>query len=120
MTQTDVDEFVLQIKTKHKKIVQTLNIEYCTDDNDNYIILYCIRIKKSQHQKGYGSAIMGELTKFADYHNVRIKLWATDVFGTNLKILYAFYQRHGFVLIKKDNDGLMIYYPNKSMYTNNI
>jgi len=118
MTKADVDEFVLKIKSKYNKIIKTFNVEYCTDDDNNYYItLYCIWIKKSQHKKGYGSTIMGELIKFADYHNVRIKLYVTDVFGVDLKILYAFYQRLGFVLIKTNNDGLMIYYPNKSLYT---
>jgi RimJ/RimL family protein N-acetyltransferase len=113
MTQTDVDEFVLSIKTKYKKIVQTLTIEYYTNDNnDNYIVLYFIRIAKSQQQKGYGSAIMGELTKFADYHNVRIKLSVTDVFGVSTKVLYAFYIRHGFTPVTESKYGQMIYYPN--------
>lgn len=112
MTQTDVDEFVQGIKSKYKNILKTFNVEYRTkDDNDNYIYLYCIWIKKSQHKKGYGSTIMGELVKFADYHNVRIKLFVTDVFGVDTRVLYAFYQRHGFI-VANYHEAEMIYYPN--------
>jgi ribosomal protein S18 acetylase RimI-like enzyme len=112
MTQTDVDVFVNGIKAIYKNIIKTFNVEYCTDDNNNnYIYLYCIWIKKSQHKKGYGSTIMGELVKFADLHNVQIKLYVTDVFGVDTKVLYAFYHRLGFIVVSY-RDGEMIYYPN--------
>jgi GNAT superfamily N-acetyltransferase len=101
------------IKTKYKNVLKDLILEYCTDDEGEYIQINCIQIKPSQRNKGYGSAVMSEIVQLADKHNVRIRLYVTDLFGAELKRLYEFYRKHGFVLIKKENDGHMIYYPNK-------
>jgi GNAT superfamily N-acetyltransferase len=100
-------------KTKYKNILQDLKLEYCTDEDGEYIYLVCLKIKKSQQLKGYGAAVMSEVLQLADKHNVRIRLYATNIFGAELKRLYSFYQKLGFVLIKKCNDGEMLYYPSK-------
>ena len=101
-------------KTKYKNIIQELKLEYCTDEEGmEYMYLVCIKIKKSQREKGYGSTIMSEIVGFADQHNVRVHLFATNIFGSELRRLYGFYRKQGFVLIKKANDGHMIYYPEK-------
>jgi GNAT superfamily N-acetyltransferase len=115
LNQNVLDEFISYLKKiKYKNLIQDLRLEYCTDDEGIFIYLVCIKIKKSQQKKGYGNAIMGEIIQLADSHNVRIKLWVTDIFGVDLKVLYEFYKKHGFFLIKKDNDGHMIYIPNKN------
>lgn len=114
LNQNVLDEFISYLKKdKFKNKIQDLRLEYCTDDDGVYIYLVCIKIKKSQQKKGYGNAIMDEIVQLADKHNVRVKLWVTNVFGTDLKVLYEFYKKHGFFLIKKDNDGHMIYFPSK-------
>jgi GNAT superfamily N-acetyltransferase len=100
-------------KTKYKNILQDLKLEYCTDEDGEYIYLVCLKIKKSQQLKGYGAAAMSEVQQLADKHNVRIRLYATNIFGAELKRLYGFYRKLGFVLIKKCNDGEMLYYPSK-------
>ena len=102
------------IKNKYKNVLKELTLEHCTDDTGELIQINCIQIKKSQRSKGYGSAVMSEIVQLADNHNVRIRLYATDIFGAELKRLYGFYEKHGFVLIKNDNDGHMIYYPKKT------
>jgi GNAT superfamily N-acetyltransferase len=101
------------IKNKYKNVLKELTLEHCTDEDGEYIYLVCIRIKKSQQLKGYGAAVMSEVLQLADKHNVRIRLYATNIFGAELKRLYSFYQKLGFVLIKKCNDGEMLYYPSK-------
>jgi GNAT superfamily N-acetyltransferase len=115
-----INQFVLDcnvqyIKTKYKNIVQDYKLECCTDEQGIYISLFLIKIKKSQRRKGYGSAIMYELCALADTYNVRVKLWATNLYGIDLKTLYGFYGKHGFILIKNDagNIGEMIYLPQK-------
>ncbi|HLO91566.1 MAG TPA: GNAT family N-acetyltransferase [Lentimicrobium sp.] len=118
---TTLDDFrMFLIKNKYKNLIKELNLEYCTDDNGDYIQLNCIQIKKSQRNKGYGSCVMSDIVRLADDSNVRIKLWVTNIFGTELKVLYEFYRKHGFVLIKNDNDGHMIYYPNVQPVKNKI
>jgi len=112
-----INQFVLDanvqyIKTKYKNIVQNYQLSCETDEDGMYIALFLIKIKKSQRRKGYGSAVMYELCAMADLYNVRIRLYATNVYGIDVKVLYAFYGKHGFVLIKNDdNIGEMLYYP---------
>lgn len=100
-------------KVKYKNVLQNLKLELQQDDPDSepYIYLVLIRIKKSKQCKGYGGAILSEVIKLADKYDVNIILFATNIFGSDLKRLYSFYRRHGFVLIKKNNDGKFLYKP---------
>lgn len=114
LNQNVLDELISYLKKdKYKNKIQDLKLEHCTDEHGEYIYLVCVKIKKSQKQKGYGSAVMSDIIQFADNHNVRIKLWVTNIFGSDLKRLYEFYEKHGFILFKDFNDGHMIYYPSK-------
>jgi len=112
LNQDVLNELTFYLKTvKYKNKIQTLTLEHCTDTDGHYIYLVCIKIKKSQANKGYGQALMSEIINVADRRNVRIRLYATNIFGADLKRLYGFYQKLGFVLIKNVKDGEMIYYP---------
>ena len=117
MNQNVLNDFTkVLIKTKYKNKIQELKLEHCTDADGNYINLNVIRVKTSQQNKGYGNSIMNDIVLLADSHNVRIRLFATNLFGAELKRLYAFYKKHGFVLIKSEEDvniGHMIYYTKK-------
>jgi GNAT superfamily N-acetyltransferase len=114
LNQNVLDERISYLKKiKYKNIISDLKLEHCTDEDGEYIYLVCIKIKKSQQLKGYGGAAMSEVIQLADQHNVRIRLYATNIFGAELKRLYGFYQKLGFILIKKTNDGEMIYFPKK-------
>jgi len=114
LNQNVLKEFIFYLKKdKYKNKIQELKLDYCTDEKGDYIYLICIKIKKSQQKKGYGNAIMDDIVQLADKYNVRIKLWVTNIFGVDLKVLYEFYKKHGFFLIKNDNDGHMIYFPYK-------
>jgi N-acetylglutamate synthase-like GNAT family acetyltransferase len=113
MNQNVLNDFTkVLIKTKYKSIIKELKLEHCTDDS---ISLNVLRIKDSQQNKGYGNAVMSDIVQLADEHNVRIKLFATNLWGAELKRLYGFYEKHGFVLIKTEgiNIGTMVYYPKK-------
>jgi N-acetylglutamate synthase-like GNAT family acetyltransferase len=101
------------IKNKYKNVLKTLLLEHCTDDEGDYIQLNCIQIKPSLRNKGYGNLVMSDIVQYADNQNVRIRLYVTNLFGAVVERLYGFYQKHGFVLIKKDNDGHMMRYPKK-------
>jgi len=111
LNQNVLDELISDLKVNYKGIIKQLRLEHCMDDQGDYISLMMIELYKSRRHKGYGSTIMSEIINIADHHNVRIKLWVTDVFGTNFKALYYFYHKHNFFLIKNENDGNMIYYP---------
>lgn len=112
MNQTILDEFSTNLKkNKYKNKLQDLILEYCTDIKGEYIYLVKIRIKKSIRNSGYGSLIMSDLIKFANTYNVRIILYPSDTLGSDINRLYEFYIKHGFFLIKKDNDNYMTYNP---------
>lgn len=114
LNQNVLDELSSYLKkVKYKNIVQDLKLEHCTDEDGEYIYLVCIKIKKSQKEKGYGSAVMSEVISLADKLNVRIVLYALNIFGADQQRLYEFYQKLGFVLIKKSGDHKMLYYPKK-------
>lgn len=120
LTQEILDEYILYLKKeKYKNLIQDLKLEHCTDDG-NYIYLVKILIKKSQRKKGYGNAVISDIIQLADKYNVRIKLYMTNIYGTDLKVLYEFYKKHGFFLIKNNNDGHMEYLPKnyKKIVTN--
>jgi GNAT superfamily N-acetyltransferase len=101
------------IKNKYKNVLQELKLEHCTDTQGEYISLNVLRIKKNQKNKGYGSMVIGDIVGFADNQNVRIRLYATNLWGADINRLYEFYKKNGFVLIKNANDGKMMYYPKK-------
>ena len=120
MNQNVLNDFTkVLIKTKYKSIIKELKLEYCTDADGDFISLNVIRIKPSQQNKGYGNAVMSEIIQLADSYNVRIKLFATNLWGAELKRLYGFYKKQGFVLIKSNEPiGHMIYY-NKKLHIKN-
>jgi GNAT superfamily N-acetyltransferase len=114
LNQNVLDEYCSYLKNKYKNIIKQIQLDECTDEEGRwYIYLVNITIKKSQRNKGYGAAVMSEITALADKYNVRIRLYATNIFGSELNRLYGFYQKLGFILNKKCNDGEMLYYPRK-------
>ncbi|MFA5420254.1 MAG: hypothetical protein WC341_17505, partial [Bacteroidales bacterium] len=111
INQEIVNKFVYFLKKeKYIKIIQDLNLEYCTDDNGGYVQLLLIQMKTRMRNKGWGSSVMSDIIRFADEHNVRVKLWITDVYGSDLKRLKAFYKRNGFHTLANGN---MTYHPQK-------
>lgn len=113
MDQIVLNELMTNLKkVKYKNIIQDLKLNFVTDDC-TYIYLSLIRIKKSQRCQGWGSAVMSELIQLADKENVQLRLYATNVYGAELRRLYGFYRKHGFVLENDQNDGKFIYRPKK-------
>jgi GNAT superfamily N-acetyltransferase len=114
LNQNILDDYSSYLKNDlFRNTIQNLILEYI--DNEPklkpYIYLVVIKIKKSKREKGYGSAILLEIIKFADKYNVQIVLYATNIFGADLQRLYKFYIKHGFVLIKNSKYGKFIYKP---------
>ena len=110
----DIDLFSSYLKKdKFKNKIQELLLEQCTDDDGEYINLQSIVIKKSQRNKGYGSALLSEIVNYANTHNVRIILNIGNVHSTELKRLYEYYGKHNFFLNKNDDVTKMIYKPKK-------
>lgn len=113
ITQNDLIEFGVGLKyNKFKNKLVDIIFVHCTDDDGDFIRLQFILIKKSQRHKGIGSAVMYEICNYADKHNVRIKLTPTDMFGAEIRRLTAFFRKHNFFLIEKENKE-MVYNPKK-------
>jgi len=113
MNQNVLNDFVKEIKTKYKNIVQDLKLEYIDEPGNVHIYLVLIKIKKSQRERGYGNSVLSDLIVLADNHHIKIRLWITNVYGSDLDRLAAFYMRHGFIHIPGFNDGEMMYFPKK-------
>jgi GNAT superfamily N-acetyltransferase len=112
LNQNVLNEFQ-EVLIKKYKSIKELKLEYCSDKQGQYISLNVIRIKASQKNKGYGSIIMDAIVQLADEHGVRVRLYATNLWGADIRRLQGFYKKHGFVQIKNDVDDMMMYYPKK-------
>jgi GNAT superfamily N-acetyltransferase len=114
MDQVLLKEFTANLKkVKYKNVLQSLTLEYNTDQAIPYIYLGLIKIKPSQQNKGYGSSVLSDIIKLADREQLEVRLYATNIYGAELKRLYGFYRKHGFVLIHNNKDGNFIYRPTK-------
>lgn len=109
MDKAELKEFAMYLKNKkYPGIVQDLKLEYNDDRNPPHIYLALIRIKKKYRGMGYGSKILKRIIKFAEKHEIDIRLYATNIYGSDLDRLYQFYMNHGFVLTNK-KDGRFLY-----------
>jgi GNAT superfamily N-acetyltransferase len=117
LTQDILKQYCSHLKNvKFKGIVQNVKLEHCTDIDDNninegdhHIILRLIRIRKPMRNKGYGSIVLNDIIALANNYNVRIVLYASEKYGSNIEGLYKFYEKHGFVQSINDPDHKMIY-----------
>lgn len=100
-------------KDKYKNVLQDFKLEYNTDEEYPFIYLSLIKIKKSQQNKGYGSAVMSKIINLADKEQLEVRLYATNIYGSELRRLYGFYRKHGFVLVNNNKDGHFVYRPKK-------
>lgn len=122
LTQKILKEYCSYLKfVKYKGVIQNIKLEYCTDKDENnpfegdtHIILRLIQIRKSQRNKGYGSLVLKDIIKLANINNIRVVLYASEKYGSEINRLYKFYQNHRFILIENDADKKMIYYPENS------
>ncbi len=119
LSQKILKEYCSYLKfVKYKGIIQNIKLEYCTDkdennpnDGDTHIILRLIQIRKPQRNKGYGSLVLKDIIKLANINNIRVVLYASEKYGSEINRLYKFYQNHNFTLIENDIYNKMIYYP---------
>jgi predicted GNAT family N-acyltransferase len=114
MDQIVLKEFCTQLKKiKYKNVLQELKLEYNTDEECPFIYLGLIKIKKSQQCQGYGSSVMSDIIKLSDREQIELRLYATNIYGSELKRLYGFYRKHGFVLTGNNKDSKFVYRPKK-------
>ena len=95
MTQQILNDFTYTLsKEKYKGIIKKLVMEYTSKDKT--INLTQIYIQKKEQNKGYGIKVMNDICYFADEHRLRIKLYPTIIFGSDMERLEKFYERFGF------------------------
>jgi GNAT superfamily N-acetyltransferase len=115
LNQNAVNEFLFYLKkVKYVNKIQKLVIEYQYSNSinkDGWLYLVLIQVKKSQKNKGFGTAILKDIINFADKHQVVIKLWPTEIYGSDYDRLIKFYKRNGFDLESKFDKEYMIYKP---------
>jgi len=115
MDKQELKEFTAYLKKrKYFGIIQNLKLEYNTDKKTPHIYLSLIQIKKIYRCQGYGSRVMQDIIEFAENNQIEIWLYATNIFGSDLERLYAFYLKLGFILYNK-KDGKFKYVPQKNL-----
>ena len=101
---SDLQSFAARLKAKHEG-VEDLWIYSLGDSNPNTIKLDSIRVAKDARKSGVGSAVMQEITDYADERRLRVVLTPgqrDDGHGTTSRgRLVRFYKRFGF----KENKG---------------
>lgn len=112
MDSQELKDFVTYLKRKYLNKIQDLKLEYNTDYRKPHIYLSLIRIKRLYRRQGVGSMVMSDLLRFADYHQIEIWLYATNIYGSDLERLYSFYLKQGFQMTNK-KDGRFKYKPKK-------
>jgi ribosomal protein S18 acetylase RimI-like enzyme len=115
LTKTELKQFCVELKrNKYINVLHEVKLEHNTDDDGTiYVHLNVIKIKKPERNLGWGTKIMSDIVKFADEQNVRIELYASNIFGSNTERLFEFYERQGFSRIIGDRDGKMFRLPRK-------
>lgn len=115
LTKTELKQFCVELKKiKYNNVLHEVKLEHNTDDDGTvYVHLNVIKIKKPQRNLGWGTIIMKDIVQFADEQNVRLELYASNIFGSDTERLYGFYQRQGFSRIIDDKDGKMFRLPRK-------
>ena len=118
LTQDILKQYCSHLKNvKYKGIVQDVKLEHCTDidednliEGDQYIILRLIRIRKPMRNKGFGSIVLKDIITFINNYNVRIVLYASEKYGSDINGLYKLYKRFGFTKVANDVDHKMLYH----------
>lgn len=101
-------------KVKYPGVLHEIKLEHCTDaDGCIYIHLNTIKIKTPERNQGWGTLVMSDILKFADTQNVRVELYASVIFGSDIQRLLEFYERLGFTKITDDKDNKMYRLPRK-------
>lgn len=113
LTKDLLKQFVLDTKKDFSDIIEYLKLDLQEDKDGKFIYITLIKIRKSKIDKGFGSIIMSRIIDFALLYNIRIKLWATCIYGSNLLRLVEFYKRFGFKSYNKIRVEEMIYKPRK-------
>ena len=103
-----LDIFIYKILREYKGKLQTLCIDHLIDSQEkHYLKLVSIVIKTEFRNQGIGKEIMNKIIKYAEAHNMNIKLWATDIFGTPIDQIIKFYEKFGFKKIDEDNNMIL-------------
>jgi GNAT superfamily N-acetyltransferase len=111
LNQNVLDNYVSYLKNnKYKNVLQELKLDYDSENGTDFIFLLLIKIKRHEHNKGWGSKVLKDIVQVANKYNVQVRLWITAIYGMNLNRLMKFYMKQGFVL---DHDDYMIYTPKK-------
>jgi GNAT superfamily N-acetyltransferase len=114
LDQNVLNDYTFKLKKQlYVSKLEDLKLDYNTDNECPYIYLQIIKIRKKYRNQGIGTLVMSDIINFANVHNIEIRLYAVDIYGSDLKRLYRFYRKLGFVLIKNNKDGNFVYRPRK-------
>ena len=82
------------------------------DYEGEYLYLVGLMVKKKYRGTGIATKIIKDIFKHADENGYRVRAWACNVFGTDLRTWIPFLEKVGFQRV--DNENNLIYYPKSS------
>ncbi|MBN1183462.1 MAG: GNAT family N-acetyltransferase [Bacteroidales bacterium] len=115
LNQEIINDFVFKLKKQlYVSKLEDLKLTLYPDAECPYIYINLIKIKKGYRNQGIGTLVMQDIINFANVHHIQLQLYAVDVYGSELRRLYRFYRKLGFVLIKNNSDNNFLYKPKKN------
>jgi len=107
---TETREFVEELMAKYPEAEIDMNKR--EDYEGKYLYLVGLMVKKKYRGTGIATKIIKDIFKHADENGYRVRAWACNVFGTDLRTWIPFLEKVGFQRV--DNENNLIYYPKSS------
>jgi len=107
---TETREFVEELMAKYPEA--EIDMDKREDYEGEYLYLVGLMVKKKYRGTGIATKIIKDIFKHADENGYRVRAWACNVFGTDLRTWIPFLEKVGFQRV--DNENNLIYYPKSS------
>jgi len=107
---TETREFVEELMAKYPEA--EIDMDKREDYEGEYLYLVGLMVKKKYRGTGIATKIIKDIFKHADENGYRVRAWACNVFGTDLRTWIPFLEKVGFQRVDDENN--LIYYPKSS------
>jgi predicted GNAT family N-acyltransferase len=107
------NEIKIFFKTLKDSLIDVQILYKINIDNNYkyYIFLQKIIVKKKKRNLGVGTSVMKTIIDFCEENNIKLTLNISDLYGSDINRLTAFYEKLGFIKnINGNLDGDYIYF----------
>jgi GNAT superfamily N-acetyltransferase len=106
----EMKEFVKELMNRYPE--SQIVLDKRKDLAGEYLYLVGLMIKKEYRRTGIATKIIKDIFQYADENNYRVRAWACNIFGTDLRTWIPFLEEMGFQRVDDENN--LIYYPKSS------